>query len=306
MASFNAMAEAIAGFDTLDVALAEAKKRGLQFYADMALFDRYFPGLESKFFDEHTRCWVVARDQKMYYRGIPCYAKPATQQYVLREIEELLSRGVDGIGLYLESHAGGLGPLAAAGKSPNEFGFNSPVVAAYKRRYGVDIRNEDFDPARLYALNGEMFTQFLRRVRRAVGNKRKLLASTMLDGFVGYGGKGGEQLAERTWIRQEPIEVMPSYRRDLEWEKWMQEGIADGLMVYAPMPGAVEQVKKRIRANINRSPVYLIRETDNPKFESEYRKEFSAVAAGGLDGIVIDEMKDCDPHPQRCCPLFAS
>jgi hypothetical protein len=304
VASFDAMAEAIAGFDTLDVALAEAKKRGLQFYADIALFDRYFPGLESKFFDDHPQCYVLARDQKTHYRGIPCYAEPATQAYVLREIEELLARGVDGIGLYLESHAGGLGLFGAGGKSPNQFGFNPPVVAAYRQRYSVDILNEHFDAGKLYSLQGELLTGFLRRVRHAVGSKRKLLASTLLDGFAGYGGKGGEQLAERTWIRQEPIDIMPGYRVDLEWEKWMREGIADGLMVYAPMPGAVEQVQKRIRAKIRRGPVYLIRETDNPRFEAEYRKEFAAVAAGSLDGIVIDEMKDYHPHPQRWCPLL--
>ena len=125
-----------------------------------------------------------------------------------------------------------------------------------------------------------------------------------MDGYVGYGGKGGEQLAERTWIRQEPIEVMPSYRLDLEWEKWMQEGIADGLMVYAPMPGAIEQVQKRIRTKVKKGPVYLIRETDNSKFEAEYRKEFAAVVAGALDGIVVDEMKDYHPHPKRWCELL--
>ena len=88
------------------------------------------------------------------------------------------------------------------------------------------------------------------------------------------------------------------------WEKWMKEGIADALMVYAPMSDAVGQVQNLIKSKLTRVPVFLIRETDNKKFEQEYRKEFSAVRGGRLDGIVVDEMKDYHPHPQYWCKLL--
>jgi hypothetical protein len=302
--TFNRMADTIAGFDTLEAGLLESKKRGIRFYADLALFDRYFPGLENRFFDQHPHFWAMARDQKTYYRGIPCYAQPGAQDYVLREVDELLARGVDGVSISLESHAGALASFGAAGKGPDEYSFNPSIVTAYKQRHGVNILRQDLNPSKLYALNGNLFTQFLRRIRQALGSRRKFICATLIDGYVGYGGRGGEQLGDRTWIRPQPIDVMPAYRIDLEWRKWINEGIADALMVYAPMSDAVGQVQRLIKSKLKTGPVFLLRETDNKKFEQEYRSEFSAVRGGGLDGIVIDEMKDYHPLPQYWCKLL--
>jgi hypothetical protein len=245
---------------------------------------------------------VLARDQKTYYRGIPCYAEPAAQSYVLSEIEELLARGVHGISLSLESHAGHLEVFGAGGKRPDEFGFNPAVASAYQRKYGSDILKQPFESAQLYSLNGQLFSDFLRRIRRVL-NGRKLLAATTLDAYVGYGGVGGLQSGERTWLRQQPLDVVPAYRVDLESDRWMAEGIADALMVYAPMGNAIVQVQK-IKKKLPQHPVYLIRETDNQKYQKNYRREFEAVKAGLLDGIVIDEMKDYHPHPQPWCRLL--
>jgi len=302
LASFNSIAEVTSEFDSLKVALDEVHRLGMRLYADIALFDRFFPGLENRFFDEHPECWVLARDQKTYYRGIPCYAEPAAQNYVLSEIEELLACGVDGISLSLESHAGHLEVFGAGGKRPDEFGFNPPVVASYQRKHGIDIRKQPFESARLYAVNGQLFSDFLRRIHRVL-NGRRLLVATTLDGYVGYGGVGGLQSGERTWRRRQPLDVMPAYRVDLEWDRWMAEGIADGLMVYAPVGEAIAQVQK-IKKRLPEHPVYLIRETDSQKYQKDYRREFEKVSAGLLDGIVIDEMKDYHPHPQPWCRLL--
>ena len=50
-----------------------------------------------------------------------------------------LEKGVDGVVLRVSAH----GTLT---DEPYEYGFNPPVVEAYRERHGVDIRREEFDP----------------------------------------------------------------------------------------------------------------------------------------------------------------
>ncbi|MEO2036547.1 MAG: hypothetical protein ABGZ35_31110 [Planctomycetaceae bacterium] len=288
--NFNHKARLIQRFDVLDVALAEAKKRGISFYADLALFDAYFPGLENDFFETHPEYYVLARDQKTPYRSIPCYAEKAVQDYRLAEIKELLARGVDGISFELACHYAGAG-----GSVPDSFGFNPPVVQAYQERYGIDILKDDFDADKLCALNGELFTGFLRRVRGLLGPERKMIAAVTLKGWHGYGGPAGRALqCHRTDDAPEPGK--PGYRFDLEWETWIREGIADDLMVYAPMPDAVGRIQRTVKSRLTKGDVFLWREIWQDKQFDTYRDEIAAIRAGAIDGYVIDELNQFLPH----------
>ena len=286
---FNRRAEQISSFDTLDVAVAEARKTGIRIYGHVGLFDMYFPGLENDFFDEHPQYWVLARDQKTSYRGIPCYAEKAAQDYRLAEIQELLDRGVDGISYDLESHDNDGGELG-----PDDFSFNPPVVEAFQERHGTNILKESFDPARLHRLNGEFFTGFLRRIREALGTKRRLAAATTVDGYCGYGGTGGAQVGAR-FVAGGPVKVTPSIRFDLEWRKWIEEGIADDLLVNAPIPNAVEQTQRAIKSRLESGRVLLWRETDEPERYENYGRELDAIRRGALDGYAIDELANYIP-----------
>ena len=288
--ALNHKARLIQKFDVLDVALAEAKKRGIGFYADLALFDTYFPGLESGFFEAHPEYWVLARDQKAPYRAIPCYAEKAVQEYRLAEIEELLARGVDGISFGLESHYSGVGVDA-----PDSFGFNPPVVQAFKDRYGIDILKDDFDADKLCALNGEIFTGFLRRVRELLGPERKMIAATTMNGWHGYGGPAGRALlCHRTDDTPEPGK--PCYRFGLEWETWIREGIADDLMVYAPMSDAAGRVQRTVGSALGKGKVILWREISQANHFDAYEDEVAAVRVGVLDGYAVDELNQFLPH----------
>ena len=286
----NRKARLIEGFDILDVALAEAKKREISFYGDLALFDMYFPGLENDFLEAHPEYWVLARDQKTPYRGIPCYAEKAVQDYRLAEIEELLSRGVDGISFGLESHFSGHGVGA-----PDSFGFNPPVVQAFRQRYGIDILNDDFEADQLCKLNGEMFTAFLRRVRAKLGPQRKMIAAVTLNGWHGYGGPAGASLGTAR-IDEVPVKDNPCYRFTLDWQTWIREGIADDLMVYAPLRDAVERVQRTVKAGLIRGRVFLWRELWQDKHLDDYRSEVAAIRAGALDGYVVDELQQFLPE----------
>ena len=307
--SFNGMAEAMERFDGLDMALEEAKKRGIAFYADLSLFDMYFGGLESDFFDEHPQYWLLARDQRARYRGIPCYAEPGAQEYRLAEVRELLDRGVDGFSFYLESHASLHGQVIGADPTegiiePDSFGFNPPVVDAYRARYGVDILQESFDPQKLHQLNGDFLTAFLRRVREVIGPNRKLLGTTPVDGKWGYGGPAGRQLAFRR-LEDEPIEGSPCYQLDLQWQRWIEEGIVDGLLVHAPLPNAVQCVRSSVKDRVPEGRVLLKRKPfRDPDSLPVYKGEVEAIRRGALDGYVFDEFAALRPDDSQWRGLF--
>jgi hypothetical protein len=91
----------------------------------------------------------------------------------------------------------------------------------------------------------------------------------------------------------------PCYRFSLEWEKWMGEGIADALMVYAPMPDAIRRVKEGIESKLGKGPVYLWREPWQAKHFEAYREEIARIRGGALDGCAIDELQQFLPENQR-------
>ena len=286
LVDFNRKAELIQAFDSLDVAIDESKKRGLRIYGDLPLFDMYFPGLENDHFDARPHLWLQGRDQRTRWRGLPCYAEPGAIDYRVAEVKELVDRGVDGISYYLESHAAGGG-----GGAPDGFAFNPPIVAAYEKEHGVNILKEAFDPAKLHALNGRFFTELLRRIRVVIGPNRRLVPEITTHDYMGYGGAGGAQVMAR-FLTGGPVTQPAVYRFDLEWQQWIDQGIADDLLVFAPMPNAVAQVQQNIRSKLKKGRVFLQRETDQPKYLDDFKRELATIRGGALDGYVIDELKD--------------
>ena len=274
-------------FDSLDVAIDAAHQRGLRIYGDLPLFDMFFPGLENDYFDAHPNLWLTSRDQQGQWRGLPCYAEPGAIDYRVAEVQELVERGVDGISYYIASHAaGGHGRVP-----PDSFAFNAPIVAAYEKEHGVNILKEDFDPAQLHALNGRFFTDLLRRIRAVIGPNRRLVSEITTHDYMGYGGAGGRQIMAR-FMTGGPVTQPSAYRFDLEWQQWIDQGIADDLLVFAPLPNAVAEVRQAIRSKLKKGRVFLERETDQPKYLDDFRSELAAIRGGALDGYAIDELKD--------------
>jgi hypothetical protein len=318
---FNRIGAALARFDTLDVGLAAARRCGIPLYADLGLFDLFFPGLENDFFEAHPELWLRGRRRQRpsimhspvfpsqyqrllvpddpyqpgqtWYRGVPCYAEPAAQDYWLRVVAELMDRGVECFCFSLNSHVnsgfGNTWRVIDGDEGPDSFGFNPAVVHAYEQRYGVDILNDEFDAAKLRALQGEFFTGFLRRLRRAIGPERRLFAATHADGWCGYGAVLGRSEAHRA-----PA-AAPGFRMDLQWRTWLEEGLADGLIIgeqRQPPAGAdaIEQVRDTIRGATQQGTVLFWRNLTDPADLGTYRSELAAVRAGAIDGYGVKEL----------------
>ena len=294
--TFNQIAEGIQGLDTLSVGLDEAKRLGLAFYANVTPFDKYFPGLEENYYEEHPDLWLWSRDQNMRYRGVPCYADPAAAEHLLEEVRELLDRGVDGISFGLESHMG-----AGPGKGNDEYGFNPPVVRMFRERWVTNIISEEFDRSKLYQLNGEMLTGLFKNIRKIIGPTKKLIAQTWLGGYGLRGNRWGSD-PMGTYIV-----YGGTYRIHLDWHGWMKAGIADDLLVALTADvDSTGDVQNFVKNKITKGNVILMRKPNVPELLPVVRGELEKVRAGALDGYVIHEGAYFEPRHTQWCELLGA
>ena len=224
-AADTARSDALRRFDPYDISVREAKRRGLRFIAEISIFDRWFPGLEDRFYEQHPQYLMLHKNQELPYQGVPCYAEKGAQDYCLAEVKELVERGAEGIAFDMGSHQLGFWPPGYGSPQPDSFGFNPTLVEEFQRRYGVNVLKESFDKQKWYALHGEFFTQFLRRVKAEI-KERPLIVGVPPEGYLGYG-------ARPNWLGTlGAFSQAPGVRIDLEWQKWLQEGIVDALRLY--------------------------------------------------------------------------
>jgi hypothetical protein len=285
---------ALAHFDPYDAAVAEAKRRGLKVMAQVALFDLWFPRLEDRFYEQHPEYLMAdRRTQRLYYQGVPCYAETSAQEYCLAEIRELLGRGAEGIALEMDSHQISWWPPGYGPPQPDSFGFNAPVVAEYQRRYGVNVLKEDYDKKQWYALHGEFFTRFLRRVKDELKEK-PLVVGVPPEGYLSFG-------AQPYWrgilgaFSQGPAVKIP-----LEWEKWLREGIVDALKLYVPAPTGpcgpyAMAVAEAMRRRCDRGKLYLHVSSGNA---DEVRELIAQVRRSSLQGFIFHEEAYCESKPE--------
>lgn len=136
---------------------------------------------------------------------------PETRQWWLSWMRDILEAGADGVELRLRNHHSHLAWV--------EYGFEAPVVDAFRQRYGVDIlKTDDFDKAALRRLRGEAYTQFYREVKQLVAAYGKLLGlhlSTTLDTDPRQGA---------------------SMNIHWDWRTWLQEGLADSITLKDTWP----------------------------------------------------------------------
>jgi len=199
-------------FDPLAVACELAPRYKLSLYPWITLEDDYYSNnLEPGFVAEHPEYQFVSRDGKRYFRGTLCYGYPQVRAHRLAQLREVVSGyKVDGLYLCLRSHAGECEPSYV----PDSFGYNQPVVGEYKRRYGVDIRTQPFDFRKLYEIQGEGLTQFLREARAALGKDVPIAIGIMRHPLM---------------VRH----VYPRVKMVIDWPAWVREGLVDELVTFA-------------------------------------------------------------------------
>jgi len=155
-----------------------------------------------------------------------CYPQ-AREYYVKLLTDFLVEQGYDGFSFYTYAEDWGIRYL-------DEFGYNQPIVDEFKKRYGVDIRKDDFDKEAWGKLRGEYLTQFLRELRSSLSKHNKKIAmwvdpyDTHLPQLWPWSdtGPGSTYEPERTQGG-----TMRPGRIFIDWETWAKEGIVDELTI---------------------------------------------------------------------------
>jgi HEAT repeat protein len=168
--------------------------------------------------EDHRRAahpeWAPVNRFGTWRQGGPiefCYpeARKAVAGYLARYV---LDGGYDGIAFltYAENYSV---------RYDDEFGFNEPVVAEFKRRHGVDVRRQPFDRDAWSRLRGEYVTAFLRDLHARLAPHKKRVA-VCVDGAAPYRATvwGGVRTAGNV---------------HLDLETWAKEGLVDEVTVYA-------------------------------------------------------------------------
>jgi len=158
--------------DPLRDCVEACRRYGMECWAWVTVFDSLYYAPEDEFFQSHPEYTWVSRDGTQHIPGVPCYAYPEVREYRLNQMRELVERyDIDGIYLSMRSHSPwpfrGEHSQVAEGCGSREYGYNEPVVAEYRRRYGIDPREVPWDSLealRFVQLKGEFFKSWLAQV----------------------------------------------------------------------------------------------------------------------------------------------
>jgi hypothetical protein len=124
--------------------LARAVKLGRQHKIQVMAYYRlteeaYGPYDGDDFFRKNPEYWWQTRCGQYRMVGWPCFNYPQVREHMMERVADLVDHGVEGILLgHSRTHIPYFVPYRW-GQDGNAFGFNPPVVAEFKKRYGVDL-----------------------------------------------------------------------------------------------------------------------------------------------------------------------
>lgn len=225
------------------VAVDAAHKRGMEIWgvgtlfdwgcqADAPCFGDYPHFAESRLRIDHPD-WVPVDRRGLVKQGGPIeLAYPEARRAVVDVyVRQARKAGYDGVAFmtYCENYST---------RFQDEFGFNEPILKEFKKRYGVDLRTQDF--ARFgsrfdwYQLRGEYVTQCLREMKDELRKDGKKLGM-YVNSSVPH--------RPQPWNVPELVWTAGDIYMDLEG--WIRDGIVDDLMVYGYCsPGAQDSALK--------------------------------------------------------------
>ena len=78
-----------------------------------------------------------------------------------------LNMGVDGVEIRISCHS------CHTDDDPFSYGFNKPVLAEYKKEYGVEAKDDNFDLKKIVNIRSRIFLDFMRGLSLMVRQSKK-------------------------------------------------------------------------------------------------------------------------------------
>lgn len=163
----------------------------------------------------------------------------------------------------------------------DEFGFSEPVVAEFKKRYGIDIRKEEFTKAASrtawYKLRGEYVTKYLTELKESL-SKAGIKLGMVIDPVNPY--------MPMTWSTLPHIHATIG-NIYMDVNKWVRDGIVDRLQVFGGVPGnVVTQTTEDMLWLTRETPVSVSLFSSNPYaavWDKLKQKEVKTIVSLGDD-----------------------
>jgi uncharacterized lipoprotein YddW (UPF0748 family) len=277
----------------------KAKKYGL--FPFQSILGKKHP----QFYWEYRHAWLYPRDRdrpghflsnpsraRRWWGGCPEYLYPGARKYRLDLCREVVERyAMDGICYSLRSHSW-LGTEAEDASALRAYGFNQPVVDEYKKRYGVNIRTQDWDFKKAAQIRGEGLTRLVRETYQYMKGKGKEF-HMMVNPGPGLG------VDNMPFMREQKI--MFWNKVDLDWRTWVKNGWLHAVVLYGtwvrdrygkPWQTVAEKIRTAIgKQNI---PMYMFYRLKGPaESAAPLREDLGRMFRDrNLDGVVVYESDD--------------
>jgi len=316
---FFKSAKAVVSFDDFVVVPDLAAELGLQSLLYVSLFDEGWPlapkaeravsyhnrmhcrhvSWQSEFSRRHPQFARVDRTGDRRQWGVMCLAYRRVGNHFVKRFRRLLRQsGFDGLFVCLRSQS-------KPAEFADQFGFNQPVRAEFKRRFGRDIVHEDFDLDRWRSLQGEYLTRFLKELRAALSDDGYLLALGAPRGDVIGPPLGNTRLDWRGWIGENVVDHLiidqnasrcPSMWHDL-WPMHRGYGYLQNYVNGVNMPALRDDLRSSYGPVLKGKAARLfVARQWQPRNPAE---EQSLLRMRSVSGLVFSSFRHDNPGPVR-------
>jgi hypothetical protein len=306
-------------WDDFEVLPEMARKYDLQVFLYVALFDegwRLLPkkvrevsyhnkmhgqhvSWQSDFSRQNPQYAVADRTLQNHQWGVLCLGYPEVRRHMIDRYLRLLRKGsFDGLFVCLRSQSK---PADYA----DQYGFNDPVSKEYLKRYGVDIRTEDFDLQPWRDLLGEYLTRFLRELQKTLSAEQLLLSVGVPHGAVLGPPMGNTTLQWPLWIQEELVDQLiidqnssqcPSMWHAL-WPMHRGYGYLQNYLDGRGMSALEEDIVNTYTPIVDgkNTKLYVARQWQQ-RWET---KEKELLRVPGVEGLVFSSFRHDNPGPIR-------
>ncbi len=268
---------------TDELAVDAARRRGMQIYVFDSLFDHGSPGdvggcgrfpyaSEDRLRIKHPKWRPVDRWGERTCAGPIEFCYPKARRALVDEyVRGVVEHDYDGLCFYTYVEN-------MAVRYADEFGFNAPIVAEFKRRHGVDIRTQPFDREAWHRLRGEYLTQFIRELHASLAAEGKKLSVTI---------RPDQPNVPQRWFGN-GVDLPGAGMIYMDWEGWVAEGIVDEVFVWLG-PGA-QALLDRILEVRRDNPVEVVTYSSSPQHDdwAPYRERGVGICSVAAPGYGID------------------